>query len=111
MFICASSARAVTNEAFSPGARVRLVANNITRVRLSELRLYGSVKGNGPRINVTALSAMALSLLSSVASVGGTSVRVASLLVALPKAFVTRQRNFAPLSAAVLNGIDRPVAV
>src|SRR5215471_12535813 len=107
MFSCASWARAVTDEAFSPGDKVRLVAKNITRVRLSELRLNGSVRGNGSRIRVTALRATALSLLSSVARDGGSGVtlRVASLLVALPNAFVTTQRNFAPLSVSVVAAI------
>ena len=65
----------------------------------------GHVRHRDRLLLITALSAMALSLLFSVASAAGTSVRVASLLVALPKAFVTRQRNFAPLSEAVVAAV------
>src|SRR5215471_6536259 len=107
MLSCASSARAVTDDAFSPVPRLRLVANNIIRVRLSELKLNGFVSENGSRNMVTESSAMARSLVSSVTRAGGgdCTVSVTSLLVAVPKEFVTTQRNFAPLSAAVVTGV------
>jgi hypothetical protein len=47
------------------------VANNITRVRLSELKLKVLVSGNGSRIIVTESSATALSLPASINSAGG----------------------------------------
>src|SRR6476620_2802751 len=107
MLSCASSARAVTDDAFSPAPRVRFVANNIIRVRLSELKLKGLVSANGSRNIVTESSAIAMSLVSSVTRAGGgtCTVRVTSLLVALPNEFVTTQRNLAPLSAAVVGGV------
>jgi len=100
MFICASSARAVTDEAFSLGVSSKFSTNADSRVRLSELKFQGLLNRNGSRINKTESNAIAISVFSSVKITGGgaATVSVASLLVAVPNEFGTMQRNLAVIS-------------
>ena len=77
-----------------PVMRVSLIASGCV------LLLFPLAKSFAAVASMTVLWAGCAEMLG-----GALTVRVASLLLAVPKLFVTTQRNFAPLSAKVVVGI------